>query len=476
MRVAAATDNDQSPHGFRHVDPRHTGATPSRSRRRRRGHSRSRGHLKLVVGLTLRAREQHPLCRAAAVPVGSVRAASQLAWLDAVDAHPDFSALRADAWTAVRAVAQALALHADWRTMLSRPTHAVLAQRAGVSLRTVARVRARLQAAGLLGIVTPGATRDVVDPESGALAQAYILAVPVPAASSVDSAGQAEPEPPGDCVDGSVIPSTPLFLGRGNLPRAREDEPGTARSARGNTFGPHYDPSTCHLTLVHSPKTALDDAGWPGSQRIELERSTRSRAEQSADRVARRAARTSELEAAATSRTPWWPAGRRPVTRDERLAAAAEGRRIDPVLRRVSVAHVAALFRDWHLAGWTLADIRTALQTRPDGTPWPHTLADPAHDVRHVPGWVRHRLAAWRAVPGDVTAPPALSPSQRSAAAAAAAAEAHARLVAEQAATVAASVPASAVQDWAQYRARLAARSGSVRTRMAEARHRPWSP
>ena len=474
MRVAAATDNDQSPPGFRHVDPRHTGPTPSRSRQWRRGRGVRRGHLRLVVGLTLRARERHPLCRAAAVPAGSVRAASQVAWLDAVDAHPDFSGLRADAWTAVRAVAQSLAFHADWRTMLSRPTHAVLAERAGVSLRTVARVRARLQAAGLLGIVTPGATRDLVDPDAGALAQAYVLTVPKPdtVADSSDDASAIE-QGVADCVDGSVIPSTPLILGRGELPRTREK---SARSARGTNLIPNRSAHPGHLTLVPTPQTALDETRWPGSPLGSLDDSSNMRAQQMAERAARREAHIAELSAAVISRTPLWPAGRRPATRDERLAAAAEGRRIDPVLRRVSVAHVAALFRDWHLAGWTLADIRTALQTRPDGTPWPHTLADPAHDVRNVPGWVRHRLAAWRATAGDHASPPTLSPSQRAAAAAAVAAETHARTVAEHIATAAASVPAAAVEGWAQYRARLAARAGEARARRAEARHLPWTP
>lgn len=172
---------------------------------------------------------------------------------------------------------------------------------------------------------------------------------------------------------------------------------------------------------------------------------------------------------AARGRAVIWPAGRRPMDRAERTAAAAEARRIDPVLRRVSTAHVAALLRDWHLAGWTLADIRTALQVRSDGSPWPHTLTDPAGDVRHVPGWVRHRLASWRTDPTDPASPPALSPRQRATAAADAARAEHARLQVELKAMAAAAVPpALAIPDWAELRARHSARLRQARRRVSD--------
>jgi hypothetical protein len=156
-----------------------------------------------------------------------------------------------------------------------------------------------------------------------------------------------------------------------------------------------------------------------------------------------------------------WPVMVRPTTRTERHLAAAEAHRIDPVLRRVSVAHVAALAREWHLAGWTIADIRWALVYRPDGTPWPHSLV--AADVRHVPGWVRHRLAAWRTDPDDPASPPTRSRSQRIQAAGAAAAAAHAAAAAEHAATAAAALAPDQVVGWDQDRADLAARTAATR-------------
>jgi len=414
----------------------------------------------------LRSRELHPLCRAAAVPEESVTAPDQRAWLSAVWEHPDFADLRADAWESVWAVAVVLALCSDWSMMLSRPTHEVIAERAGqlrrtrtpLSLRTVARVRARLEAAGLVGIVTPGRTSDPVDPDAGPLAQAYVLTIPralygqpepeaaapdlgdVPAAGSRQDGGsdaqedegqapagpdrpQPEPAstrddaPAATPVDETVTPSKSTFggLGKDQPPHAREAQacgrevPAWARSARGDQSQDRPDRGGCDL--------------GPGA---------------------------------------CWPTTVRPTTRDERHLAAAEAHRIDPVLRRVSIPHVAALAREWHLAGWTVADLRWALDHRPDGTPWPHSLV--AADVRHVPGWVRHRLAAWRTDPADPASPPRLSRSRRAGTALAAQLAAHARLAAAAAAAEAARVPAADVDDWTTGRADLAARTADART------------
>jgi hypothetical protein len=397
--------------------------------------------------LDLRSRERHPLARAEAVPQGSVRAPSQALFKAA--ARLELAVLREDAWQTALVIADALADHADWDTMLSRPTHAELARVAGCSTRTVARVRARLEAAGLIGIVTPGRTSDPVAPQDGPLAQAYILTIPqhllarlqptsepddqgedAPAqpdrepGDQDDVAGDEQAQAPGqdgltradDPVDETVTPSKSTFggLGKDQPPHARDAQAGArevpawARSARGASS--------------NTGRPALDEGGL-GREII-------------------------------------WPTTVRPATRTERHLAAAEAHRIDPVLRRVSVAHVAALAREWHLAGWTIADFRWALVYRPDGTPWPHSLV--AADVRHVPGWVRHRLAAWRTDPADLASPPTRSRSQRIQAARAAEAAAHAAAAAEHAATAAAALAPDQVDGWTGHRARLAERTAAA--------------
>ncbi|GGS84630.1 hypothetical protein GCM10010156_49080 [Planobispora rosea] len=80
-------------------------------------------------------------------------------------------------------------------------------------------------------------------------------------------------------------------------------------------------------------------------------------------------------------------------------------------LRRISARHLRHLLAPWFAAGWTPADVLHALDHLPDGRPWTF-----AGRVRHVPGWIGHRLAAWR----DADGRPVISKSQRLAAAAAA--------------------------------------------------------
>jgi len=150
-----------------------------------------------------------------------------------------------------------------------------------------------------------------------------------------------------------------------------------------------------------------------------------------------------------------WSPQRRPATRPEMVAAAATAQALCPPLRRTTAPWVTALLREFWLAGWTLRDTLRALDERPDGTPWPHTA-----DVRHVPGWVRSRLAAWRTTAGT----PQRSPSQTSAAA-----QAHARALtraraerrqledAHRASAPAAAAGAAAARD--QLRAARAARA-----------------
>jgi hypothetical protein len=85
-----------------------------------------------------------------------------------------------------------------------------------------------------------------------------------------------------------------------------------------------------------------------------------------------------------------WPATRRPATRGEMLAAADMLRRRSPLLRRITARHLRSLLKGYWQRGWTPADVLYAVDHYPDGQQHPHT-----DRVRHVPGWMRHRLAAW---------------------------------------------------------------------------------
>jgi hypothetical protein len=92
-----------------------------------------------------------------------------------------------------------------------------------------------------------------------------------------------------------------------------------------------------------------------------------------------------------TRRPRHWPMTRRPATRGEMLAAAERLRRHSPLLRRITARHLRSLVKRYFQRGWTPADVLYAVDHYPDGRQHPHT-----DRVRHVPGWMRHRLAFWR--------------------------------------------------------------------------------
>jgi hypothetical protein len=85
-----------------------------------------------------------------------------------------------------------------------------------------------------------------------------------------------------------------------------------------------------------------------------------------------------------------WPMHQTPRTRGQRLAATRRLQNQAPVLARPGTRQLRSILRLWYDRGWTPAQVLYALDHGPDGALRWHTA-----DVRHVPGWIRHRLAAW---------------------------------------------------------------------------------
>jgi hypothetical protein len=85
-----------------------------------------------------------------------------------------------------------------------------------------------------------------------------------------------------------------------------------------------------------------------------------------------------------------WPIHQPPETRGQRLAATQRLREQAPVLARLTDRQLRSVLKPWFLRGWSAAQVKHALDHAPDGALRWHTA-----DVRHVPGWIRHRLAAW---------------------------------------------------------------------------------
>jgi hypothetical protein len=409
-----------------------------------------------VRDLPRREQERHPLLIAARVPTGSARIANQTQYMAAARASPAFAHYRADGLETLLEIAQVLCDYVDWELGTSRPGHAEIMRRTGRSKRTVTRSIRALLEAGLLGTVIHGHTAgtDPLDPDAGNQAAVYVLAVPH--GLHVVAPGRDRRPAGNEAVAGDGQDQAP----RGDVAQAVDQALQAA-------------PLPPALTSADSP---VDEDGTPSVHLSGARLSLPTRAREADVRGLGPA----DLVAAGS----WWMAGVAPKTKQDRLLAAAELRRLEPILRRpgVSTAAVAAAVREWHLAavpgttgqdgdtlpGWLISDLRFALNHRPDGTPWPHQFT--RADVRHPIAFLMFRLDSWRTVPGDRTSPPALAPSQRAARARAADAAAHAAQLATDQATRAAAVTPAAIAGWEQARAQQAARAAADRAQTAAAR------
>lgn len=311
-----------------------------------------------------RAHETDPEIVALAIPAGSARAAHG----DQVMAHllRELSnrCMRADGRRARVAVLSCLIARADYPSMTTRPGWEALAEAAGCTSRSVARILAQLEAWGLLGRVAGGrqARYATAGPDGERINEAavYVLCVPSPLAVVRNAADGA--------VDINVIP--PAVGGTHLL---KEE-----------------------LTHTRAREKASLDAAPP---------------------------RLTQLAAASggdSHRTPYrpetsWPNNRTTKTPIQRLVAATELRHQIPAFRVMSPKDLRHSISDFLKAGWTIVDIRQALDWTPNGVRWPHSgTPDTANLNRRqacaqLRGWIAYRLGAWRTSSGE----PRYSPSQR---------------------------------------------------------------
>jgi IclR helix-turn-helix domain len=99
-------------------------------------------------------------------------------------------------------------------------------------------------------------------------------------------------------------------------------------------------------------------------------------------------------------RLPTWPSNLNPQRRRERLRAAEQLRRDLPVLRRMSARAVRSALRVYFRAGWTVLDVRHALEVRPDGIRHLQTTA-----IHSPARWLAHRLSYWLSTDGTPIPP-----------------------------------------------------------------------
>ncbi|MGV9383555.1 hypothetical protein ACWDRB_47615 [Nonomuraea sp. NPDC003707] len=99
--------------------------------------------------------------------------------------------------------------------------------------------------------------------------------------------------------------------------------------------------------------------------------------------------------------SPMWGLHATPGTKRDRLHACERLRGESPVLRRMSAWYLRWLLKPFFDAGATPADVLHGLDVRSDGSAWTYTWSS-TNEIRHIPGWVRHRLSAWIGPDGRV--------------------------------------------------------------------------
>lgn len=307
--------------------------------------------------------ERSRLLVAASVPEGCVLAPRVSVWLEAVRDVAEAHGLRdAQVATVVR-VARGLC---DWVDGASRTTRVVndrVAELAGCCVRTVQRWLRRLEQWGLLGLVAGGrsarwapvarsegsdgrvvlerrneaAVRSLVVPEG------MVAASPAPASAASVGRGPVDNEGPAEPHCGLRCHPYPWL---GNLdPRTR---------ARGGLGG--------GLVPLRGTETSSGAAARPGG-RVRGDR-----------------------------RRAWWSPRRTRSTEEEVLGLARELQERLRVLRGCSDRYVMRVIAPFFGAGWSVGDLVTAVDRRPDGSAWPHS-GD--RGVREPARWLIYRLSAW---------------------------------------------------------------------------------
>lgn len=281
--------------------------------------------------------------RTRVLPQGSRPADSAAEWVLTVSLATALAPLRADAHRNLMRVVWVLAASASADSdVVAWPGWEYLQTRTGLSRRSVARILARLRDEySLLAISSPGTTPlqrgGILDDGFGDQRAEYLLCVPT---RSEQPDPEEAPEPQAD--HGGEETGTPTRVPVGNEGR------GSAPNARARKTQPTQAPT-----------------------------------------------RRRKPELGAGEQAQRWPMTAVPATRSEMLAAAQRLQLESVTLRRISARYLRALLRPVFRSGATPRDVLHALDHTPDGQAWRHT-----HTVRHLPGWMRHRLAAWHTPEG----------------------------------------------------------------------------
>ncbi|MEW1842996.1 hypothetical protein AB0392_34080 [Nonomuraea angiospora] len=266
------------------------------------------------------------------------RAGSQKEWLRTLKETPEALELRCDGYANLTRIANLIAWAADWSTMCSRPTIARLVEVTGLSHATVKRWVRWLRVRGWLGTVEEGTTCQFRKGTAAGLLddglgnRAAVWVLAVPRRTRANRLRDVRDQDRDQVVEQPKQTSEPPS---GSLPERTRVDPTRTREA-------HHD----HRFRDHS-------------------------------RIA-----------------PTWHLHTTARTKRDKLALCERLRRELPLLRRVTAWYLRWLLSSFIDEGWTAADVLHALDRRADDSAWTYTWQG-SDEIRHVPGWVRHRLAAW---------------------------------------------------------------------------------
>jgi hypothetical protein len=95
-----------------------------------------------------------------------------------------------------------------------------------------------------------------------------------------------------------------------------------------------------------------------------------------------------------------WPSTKKAASKKQFLAASSELRHQIFLLRPMTTKDLRAVLRPFLEAGWTIHDLKKALDYMPDGTPWDMSVPEVTGNDRltaviRLRGWLKNRLGAW---------------------------------------------------------------------------------
>jgi hypothetical protein len=279
--------------------------------------------------------ERGPLAVANAIPRGSSRPAYAEYWVKHVMQHDDYLSANAQCRRNIITFVRVIARSVDHTSMTVSPGWEYLIRETGLSRSTINRIRARLHKAGLLGTVAKGRQAQYTPQKDINERAIYVLLVP----SQLKSVEKSEP------ATGDYEVIAPQARAYASVPQSIKDV-ATPRQ----TF--EASPSGSPRVAATAPRP---QERWHGS------RTTKS-------------------------------AGAKGACRESELQAATELQLRFFALRRTTTADVATRCRPFFRKGWTINDIARALDTKPDGSKWPH---DGATGILDVGRWMQYRLQAW---------------------------------------------------------------------------------